>query len=154
SAAAPRRSATGLQETTRPKAMTFREFSGKNVEEAIRAAMREYDADLSDLDIEIMAQGSRGILGVGGEEARILAAPKSAVDAAPVRPEPARPPVSDEADADAPVDEAAPAAETPQPDADAVGAPVGYGDVGPTAEAFDERSEAPARRRGGRARNG
>jgi spoIIIJ-associated protein len=62
--------------------MTFREFSGKNVEEAIRSAMAEFAADLSDLDIEILSQGSRGILGVGGEEARILAAPKSAVAAA------------------------------------------------------------------------
>jgi spoIIIJ-associated protein len=62
--------------------MTFKEFTGKNVEEAIRSAMREFDADLSDLDIEILAQGSRGILGVGGEDARILAAPKSAVAAA------------------------------------------------------------------------
>ena len=68
--------------------MTFREFTGKNVEEAIRAAMAEFSADLGDLDIEILAQGSRGILGVGGEEARILAAPKSAVAAAEtIRPE-------------------------------------------------------------------
>jgi spoIIIJ-associated protein len=62
--------------------MTFKEFTGKNVEEAIRTAMREFESDLSDLDIEILAQGSRSILGVGGEEARILAAPKSAVAAA------------------------------------------------------------------------
>jgi spoIIIJ-associated protein len=62
--------------------MTFREFTGKNVEEAIRTAMREFSADLAELDIEILSQGSRGILGVGGEEARILAAPKSAVAAA------------------------------------------------------------------------
>jgi spoIIIJ-associated protein len=62
--------------------MTFKEFTGKNVEEAIRTAMREFESDLSDLDIEILSQGSRGILGVGGEEARILAAPKSAVAAA------------------------------------------------------------------------
>jgi spoIIIJ-associated protein len=73
--------------------MTFREFSGKNVEEAIRAAMREFSSDLSELDIEILSQGSRGILGVGGEEARILAAPKSAIAAAetvraPQQPEP------------------------------------------------------------------
>jgi len=69
--------------------MTFKEFSGKNVEEAIRAAMKEFGADLSDLDIEILAQGSRGILGVGGDEARILAAPKSAVaGAATLRVEP------------------------------------------------------------------
>ncbi|MDP9467245.1 MAG: Jag N-terminal domain-containing protein, partial [Chloroflexota bacterium] len=62
--------------------MTFREFTGKNVEEAIRTAMKEFSAELADLDIEILSQGSRGILGVGGEEARILAAPKSAVAAA------------------------------------------------------------------------
>jgi spoIIIJ-associated protein len=62
--------------------MTFREFTGKNVEEAIRSAMKEFTAELTDLDIEILSQGSRGILGVGGEEARILAAPKSAVAAA------------------------------------------------------------------------
>ncbi|MEX0710029.1 MAG: RNA-binding cell elongation regulator Jag/EloR [Chloroflexota bacterium] len=62
--------------------MTFREFTGKNVEEAIRTAMKEFTAELTDLDIEILSQGSRGILGVGGEEARILAAPKSAVAAA------------------------------------------------------------------------
>ncbi|HEU4461493.1 MAG TPA: Jag N-terminal domain-containing protein, partial [Solirubrobacterales bacterium] len=74
--------------------MTFREFTGKNVEEAIRSAMAEFSADLGDLDIEILSQGKRGMLGVGGEEARILAAPKSAVDAAEtiraetIRPEP------------------------------------------------------------------
>ncbi len=69
--------------------MTFREFTGKNVEEAIRAAMAEFSTDLGDLDIEILAQGSRGMLGVGAEEARILAAPKSAVAAAEtVRAEP------------------------------------------------------------------
>jgi spoIIIJ-associated protein len=62
--------------------MTFKEFTGKNVEEAIRAAMAEFSASLDDLDIEILAQGSRGLLGRGSEEARILAAPKSAVDAA------------------------------------------------------------------------
>lgn len=69
--------------------MTFREFTGKNVEEAIRAAMKEFSTDLGDLDLEILAQGSRGVLGVGAEEARILAAPKSAVAAAEtVRAEP------------------------------------------------------------------
>ncbi len=62
--------------------MTFREFTGKNVEEAIRTAMAEFSSDLSELDIEILAQGSRGVLGVGAEEARILAAPKSAIAAA------------------------------------------------------------------------
>jgi spoIIIJ-associated protein len=92
--------------------MTFREFTGKNVEEAIRSAMKEFSAELGDLDIEILSQGSRGILGVGGEEARILAAPKTAVAAAEtVRVEPApdagEVPPAGEADADAgPVDAA------------------------------------------------
>ena len=76
--------------------MTFREFTGKNVEEAIRTAMKEFSADLGDLDIEILSQGSRGILGVGGEEARILAAPKSAVAAAEtIRAEPVEVPISE-----------------------------------------------------------
>ena len=101
--------------------MTFKEFSGKNVEEAIRTAMKEFGSDLGDLDIEILAQGSRGILGVGGEEARILAAPKSAVAASPsVMPSrverseqtdvaPADEPNADEPTADEPTAEDAPA---------------------------------------------
>jgi spoIIIJ-associated protein len=91
--------------------MTFKEFNGKNVEEAIRTAMREFESDLSDLDIEILSQGSRGILGVGGEDARILAAPKSAVAAADTIRMP-EPPAVDEA-VDEADGEAAPAAVFP-----------------------------------------
>jgi spoIIIJ-associated protein len=100
--------------------MTFREFTGKNVEEAIRTAMKEFSADLSDLDIEILSQGSRGILGVGGEEARILAAPKSAVAAAetvrdtaaePAAPAPPRAAASRRAPADRPATEDEPVSE-------------------------------------------
>ncbi|MEO8511767.1 MAG: RNA-binding cell elongation regulator Jag/EloR [Chloroflexota bacterium] len=132
--------------------MTFREFTGKNVEEAIRTAMREYTADLSDLDIEILSQGSRGILGVGGEEARILAAPKSAVEAAPIArpaPEPRREPE--------PAVVAEPTAvveEVTQPDADAVGTPLGYGDTEASGEPFVESADAPAPRRSGSSRGG
>jgi spoIIIJ-associated protein len=125
--------------------MTFREFTGKNVEEAIRTAMKEYSAELSELDIEILSQGSRGILGVGGEEARILAAPKSAVAAADTvrdtSPEPAEP--------------MAPAPEPSRP----ASQPVDEGE--PTDEPISEqladlgRSEAPPRRdAGGRSRGG
>jgi spoIIIJ-associated protein len=86
--------------------MTFREFTGKNVEEAIRAAMAEFSSDLGDLDIEILAQGSRGVLGVGAEEARILAAPKSAVAAAEsVRVETVAPPTAVEVPESQPADE-------------------------------------------------
>ncbi len=132
--------------------MTFKEFSGKNVEEAIRTAMKEYGADLGDLDIEILAQGSRGILGVGGEEARILAAPKSAVAASAS----VREPVTDvAAEADEDAQPAAPAprgrgrgrTRTPEPEAEAA-AEGGDDDVPeleePAAEAIPPAAAPPA----------
>jgi spoIIIJ-associated protein len=125
--------------------MTFREFNGKNVEEAIRTAMKEFGSDLSDLDIEILSQGNRGILGVGGEDARILAAPKSAVAQAST----VRPPRADAAAppprvVEAPVQQA-PVEEVP------------HLEEAPFDEAprYDEREERrPRGGRGGRGRNG
>jgi spoIIIJ-associated protein len=124
--------------------MTFREFTGKNVEEAIRSAMAEFEADLGDLDIEILAQGSRGVLGVGAEEARILAAPKSAVAAA------------DSVRVEAPATSSrGPEPEGDQPDEDAP--PVDFDRA--AAEADDqvaqlERAESTRRARGSRGRGG
>jgi spoIIIJ-associated protein len=121
--------------------MTFREFTGKNVEEAIRTAMKEYSAELADLDIEILSQGSRGILGVGGEEARILAAPKSAVAAAETvretAPEPAEP--------------MAPAHE---PTRSSAAEPARDGEPMSEQVADLGRAEAPPRRDAGRSRGG
>ena len=146
--------------------MTFREFTGKNVEEAIRAAMAEFSADLGDLDIEILAQGSRGILGVGGEEARILAAPKSAVAAAetiqPERePEPPRDPERTREPEREPEPELGPDVETltvaDATDADEsapVAEPEGVTDaeVGAASPDRSERSDDGRRTRGGRGR--
>jgi len=140
--------------------MTFREFTGKNVEEAIRAAMAEFSSDLSDLDIEILAQGSRGILGVGGEEARILAAPKSAVAAADtIRTETAREP-----DSSAPEPEfaEAPSAETTEEAPARVDEPFTDLPMETMSSADDqvdelagaERSDGGRRARGGRGRGG
>jgi len=122
--------------------MTFREFTGKNVEEAIRSAMKEFDSDLSELDIEILSQGSRGILGVGGEEARILAAPRSAVAAAPSVRE-AAPPDEDGG--------AMPIAPSPEP-------PAAMENLDEEDAAADQaielaRAEENRRRRGGRGRS-
>jgi spoIIIJ-associated protein len=143
--------------------MTFREFTGKNVEEAIRSAMAEFQTDLGDLDIEILAQGSRGLLGVGGEEARILAAPKSAVAAAETvlsAPEDARVdvPAAPEAPADATADDAV-ADDAVADDAvagDAVAIDVGADDqVAELARAEEGRRTRDGRGRGGRgSRNG
>ncbi len=133
--------------------MTFREFTGKNVEEAIRTAMKEFSAELGDLDIEILSQGSRGILGVGGEEARILAAPKSAVAAAetirtetkaPPRPEP-EPEVEPEAPSVEPLEAAS-------DETDAGAAPIAA-DAGDDQVAELARADA-SRPRGGRGRGG
>lgn len=64
----------------------YQEFTGKSVEEAIKAAREQFGVDLSDLDFEILTPGSRGVLGMGAEPARIVAAPRSALGgAAPKR---------------------------------------------------------------------
>lgn len=64
----------------------YKEFSGKTVEEALKSARDEFGAELNDLDFEILTPGSRGVLGMGAEPARIVAAPRSALGgAAPKR---------------------------------------------------------------------
>jgi spoIIIJ-associated protein len=64
----------------------YKEFTGKSVEEALRAAREEFAVDLAELDFEILTPGSRGVLGMGAEPARIVAAPRSALGgAAPKR---------------------------------------------------------------------
>jgi spoIIIJ-associated protein len=78
----------------------YREFTGKSVEEALRLARDEFGVGLDDLDFEILTPGSRGVLGMGAEPARVLAAPRSelggaapkreAAAARPLPPPPAR----------------------------------------------------------------
>jgi spoIIIJ-associated protein len=64
----------------------YKEFTGKTVEEALRSAREEFGAGLNDLDFEILTPGSRGVLGMGAEPARIVAAPRDALGgAAPKR---------------------------------------------------------------------
>ena len=80
----------------------YKEFSGKSVEEALKTAREEFGVELSDLDFEILTPGSRGVLGMGAEPARIVAAPRSALggaapkrDAAAATPLPPPPPRED-----------------------------------------------------------
>jgi spoIIIJ-associated protein len=64
----------------------YQEFTGKSVEEAIKSACDVFGVGLGDLDFEILTPGSRGVLGMGAEPARIVAAPRSALGgAAPKR---------------------------------------------------------------------
>jgi spoIIIJ-associated protein len=78
----------------------YKEFTGKTPEEALKLARDEFGVELGDLDFEILSPGSRGVLGMGAEPARILAAPRSelggsapkreAAAAVPLPPAPAR----------------------------------------------------------------
>src|SRR4029079_17179277 len=69
-----------------PLMSAYREFTGKSVEEALKVAREEFGVELNDLDFEILTAGSRGVLGMGAEPARIVAAPRSALGgAAPKR---------------------------------------------------------------------
>src|SRR5215213_3744561 len=77
----------------------YKEFTGKSVEEALRLAREDFGVGLDDLDFEILTPGSRGVLGMGAEPARVLAAPRSELggaapqrDAAASRPLPPPPP--------------------------------------------------------------
>jgi predicted RNA-binding protein Jag len=86
----------------------YREFTGKTVEEALRLAREEFGVGLDDLDFEILTPGSRGVLGMGAEPARILAAPRSELggaapkrEAAAARPLPP-PPAPDRDEGDRP----------------------------------------------------
>src|SRR3954452_9430848 len=63
----------------------YKEFTGKTVEEAIRLARDEFGVGLDELDFEILTPGSRGVLGMGAEPARIIAAPRSALGGAAPR---------------------------------------------------------------------
>jgi spoIIIJ-associated protein len=64
----------------------YQEFTGKTVEEALRAARDAFGASgLDELDFEILTPGSRGVLGMGAEPARIIAAPRSALGGAAPR---------------------------------------------------------------------
>jgi spoIIIJ-associated protein len=64
----------------------YQEFTGKTVEEALRNARESFGVQsLDDLDFEILTPGSRGVLGMGAEPARIVAAPRSALGGAAPR---------------------------------------------------------------------
>jgi spoIIIJ-associated protein len=52
------------------------EGSGKTVEEAIENALAEMGATREDVDVEVLSEGRAGVLGIGGEEARVVVRPR------------------------------------------------------------------------------
>ena len=47
------------------------EKTGKTVDEAVQAALKELDLELGDVDIEILEEETKGLLGIGRKEAKV-----------------------------------------------------------------------------------
>src|SRR6478752_7982099 len=70
------------------------EVTARTVNEAIEKALSRLNKTREDVDVSVLSEGSRGILGIGSEDARILVSPREPL--LPVAPsaavvEPARP---------------------------------------------------------------
>lgn len=61
--------------------MNSAEGAGRTVEEAIRAALRTLGAKREDVDLMVLDEGSRGVLGLGSREARVRVTLLSAIEA-------------------------------------------------------------------------
>jgi spoIIIJ-associated protein len=57
------------------------EGAGRTVEEAIRTALRTLGAKREDVDLMVLDEGSRGVLGLGSREARVRVTLLSAIEA-------------------------------------------------------------------------
>jgi len=57
--------------------------SGKTVEEAIEKALAELGLERTQVEVEVVREGRSGILGIGGEEARVTVRPKEEAKAEP-----------------------------------------------------------------------
>lgn len=57
------------------------EFSGRTVDDAIAEAEASYGVSRDDLIVEVVTAGSRGVFGIGAEQARVRARPRTATSA-------------------------------------------------------------------------
>ena len=68
------------------------ETSAKTVEEAIKLALEELGRSREEVEVDVLSEGSHGILGIGAEEAkvrvRLLEPTPSETDSEPQGPEP------------------------------------------------------------------
>lgn len=69
--------------------MEAREVSAKTVDEAVELALKEMGLSRSDVTIEVLQEGKRGLLGWGGEEAKVKVTPLAPIESEqPVQKEP------------------------------------------------------------------
>jgi len=57
------------------------EATGRTVNEAVENALVRLDATRDQVDIEVVQEGSRGILGIGAEDARVIVTIRAVVTA-------------------------------------------------------------------------
>ena len=90
------------------------EFRGKTVEAAVTAGLAALKLAREDVEVEVVRQGSRGVLGIGAEDAIVRL---STVRSAPPEPRPApkAEPQSEARPAPAPRQEPKPAPQVAQP---------------------------------------
>lgn len=60
--------------------MEYREFTGKNVDDAITNALIELEITRDKLDYKVIENGSSGFLGIGSKPAKILAAKNASIE--------------------------------------------------------------------------
>lgn len=99
--------------------MNVVEKTGKTVEEAVATALAELGVDRQDVDVEILEEARRGILGIGSRDAKVRLTVRGEVsaEAAPAKTEPAsEPETAAETAEEAPQETAAP--ETPDTEAE------------------------------------
>lgn len=82
------------------------EGSGRNVEEAIENALAELGLERDAVDVRVVSEGRSGVLGVGGQEARVLVTPLGEMPEAPADAEDAEAAADGEGEGDPEEDEA------------------------------------------------
>ena len=117
--------------------LQYMEFTGKNEEEAIQAALKKLGLDRDEISVEVLERAKSGFLGIGGSPARIKVSYE--VPDAPAPAETAAPAV-EEAPASPAVDTAAPAPrkEAPEKPAPAEEVPAESAPLGERAEAIGQ----------------
>ncbi len=61
--------------------MEYREFEAKTVDAAIIAAMKAFRSGPEELDVTVLEEGSKGLFGIGGKQAKIKVCLKSELEA-------------------------------------------------------------------------